>query len=302
MCLGESRTILRELGDVSGAAISLAMLGQLMVQGGDRERIDPLREEAEALLRELSDERATAYLLIFLQWAAWDRGDYGRTVESAEESLALSRGLGDLYGIALCSGSLGFAVLDKGETDRAGDLFEESSRALRDLQDKVGIFHCLLGLAGVAGSRGQPGRAARLWGAAETLGEALVIGVLPLYRRNYDNEGRRAAARSQLGEAAWEAAWSEGRTMTPEQAMEYALDSPETPEEPVSTPAYPAGLSAREAEVLQLVARGLTNAQIGKDLFISPNTVNRHLSSVYRKTGASSRVTAARFASEHNLV
>ena len=301
LCLGESRTILRELGDVSGAAISLAMLGQLMVQGGNRERIDPLCEEAEALLRELSEERATAYLLIFLQWAAWDRGDYGRTVESAEESLALSRGLGDLYGIALCSGSLGFAVLDKDETDRAGALFEESSRALRDLQDKVGIFHCLLGLAGVAGSRGQPARAARLWGAAEALGEALVIGVLPLYRRNYDNEDRRAAARSQLGEAAWEAAWSEGRTMTPEQAMEYALESPQTPEESVATPAYPAGLSAREAEVLKLVARGLTNAQIGKELFISPNTVNRHLSSVYRKTGASSRVAAARFASEHRL-
>jgi predicted ATPase/DNA-binding CsgD family transcriptional regulator len=302
LCLGESRTILRELGDVSGAAISLAMLGQLMVQGGGRERIDPLCEEAEALLRELSAERATAYLLIFLQWAALDRGDYGRTVESAEESLAQSRGLGDLYGIALCSGSLGFAVLDKDETDRAGALFEESSRALRDLQDKVGIFHGLLGLAGVAGSRGQPARAARLWGAAEALGEALVIGVLPLYRRNYDNEDRRAAARSQLGEAAWEGAWSEGRAMTPEEAIEYALERPETPEEPGVPPAYPAGLSAREAEVLKLVARGLTNAQVGQELFISPNTVNRHLNSIYRKLGVSSRAAATRFASEHNLV
>ena len=129
VCLGESRTTLRDLGDVSGAAISLAMLGQLTVQGGDSERVDPLREEAEALLGELSDERATAYLLIFLQWAAWDGGDYGRAVKLAEESLALSRTLGDLYGIALCSGSLGFVVLDKGETNRAEALFEESSRA-----------------------------------------------------------------------------------------------------------------------------------------------------------------------------
>ena len=300
-CLGESRTISRELGDVSGAAISLAMLGQLMVQAGDREHVDPLREEAEALLRELSDERATAYLLIFLQWAAWDGGDYGRTVEAAQESLALTRGLGDLYGIALCSGSLGFAVLDKGETDRAEALFEESSRALQDLQDKVGIFHCLLGLAGVASSRRQPTRAARLWGAAEALGEALVIGILPLYRRNYDNEGRLAAARSQLDEAAWEAAWSEGRTMTPEQAIEYFLESPETPEEPGAPPAYPAGLSAREAEVLKLVAQGLTNAQVGQELFISPNTVNRHLTSIYRKTGTTSRVSATRFATQHRL-
>jgi DNA-binding NarL/FixJ family response regulator len=45
-------------------------------------------------------------------------------------------------------------------------------------------------------------------------------------------------------------------------------------------------LSAREAEVLGLVARGLTNAQIAKELFISPRTVNRHLNSIYQKIGA----------------
>ena len=53
---------------------------------------------------------------------------------------------------------------------------------------------------------------------------------------------------------------------------------------------------------MKLVARGLTNAEVGQELFISSNTVNRHLSSVYRKTGASSRVAATRFATEHNLV
>jgi DNA-binding NarL/FixJ family response regulator len=137
--------------------------------------------------------------------------------------------------------------------------------------------------------------------AAEALGEALVIGILPLYRRNYDNEGRLAAARSQLDEAAWAAAWSEGRTMTPEQAIEYFLECPETSEEPGAPPTYPARLSAREAEVLKLVAQGLTNAQVGQELFISPNTVNRHLTSIYRKTGTTSRVSATCFATQHRL-
>jgi predicted ATPase/DNA-binding CsgD family transcriptional regulator len=306
VCLGESRTILRELGDVSGTAISLAMLGQLTVQGGERERIDPLREEAEALLRELSDERAIAYLLVFLQWAAWDRGDYGQAVKLAEESLSLSRGLGDLYGIALGSGSLGFVVLDKGETDRAEAQLEEGLRALLDLQDKIGIFHCLLGLAGVAAARRHLARAARLWGAADVLGEAFAIGILPLYQRNYDDESRRAATRSQLGEAAWEAAWSEGRAMSSDRAIDYALERPpqtsEEDEAPSALPAYPAGLSAREVEVLKLVAHGLTNAQVAKELFISPNTVNRHLNSIYHKLGVSSRAAATRFASDYNLV
>jgi Bacterial regulatory proteins, luxR family len=47
--------------------------------------------------------------------------------------------------------------------------------------------------------------------------------------------------------------------------------------------------------------RSLTNAQIGQELFISPRTVDRHLNSIYCKTGASSRVAATRFASDHNL-
>jgi DNA-binding NarL/FixJ family response regulator len=53
---------------------------------------------------------------------------------------------------------------------------------------------------------------------------------------------------------------------------------------------------------LKLVAHGLTNAQTAKELFISPNTVNRHLNSIYHKLGVSSRAAATRFASEHNLL
>jgi DNA-binding CsgD family transcriptional regulator len=46
----------------------------------------------------------------------------------------------------------------------------------------------------------------------------------------------------------------------------------------------------------------MTNARIAQELFISPNTVNRHLNSIYRKIGVSSRAAATRFASEHNLL
>jgi DNA-binding CsgD family transcriptional regulator len=91
--------------------------------------------------------------------------------------------------------------------------------------------------------------------------------------------------------------------MTPEEAVEYAIsEEPSAPTLDVSaSPSYPSGLSAREAEVLALVARGLTNAQVANELFISPRTVNRHLNSVYHKLGVGSRAAAARFAAQHGL-
>ena len=95
--------------------------------------------------------------------------------------------------------------------------------------------------------------------------------------------------------------------MTPEQAVEYALrteqPAPPSASATVSTVArsYPAGLSPREADVLKLVAKGLTNAQVAKELFISPRTVNRHLTAIYGKLGVSSRAAATRFALEHDL-
>ncbi len=67
-------------------------------------------------------------------------------------------------------------------------------------------------------------------------------------------------------------------------------------------PERPAGLTSREVEVLGLVAAGMTNAQVAQALFLSTRTVHRHLNSIYRKLGVSSRTAATRFAIEHGLV
>jgi len=70
---------------------------------------------------------------------------------------------------------------------------------------------------------------------------------------------------------------------------------------PPPSPAYPAGLTAREVEVLRLVAEGLTDAQVAERLYLSPRTITTHLTSIYTKLGVASRLAAARFASEHRL-
>jgi DNA-binding CsgD family transcriptional regulator len=70
---------------------------------------------------------------------------------------------------------------------------------------------------------------------------------------------------------------------------------------PTRTPTYPAGLSAREVDVLRLVAQGMTNPQVAERLYLSPRTVEQHLRSIYNKLGSSSRTAATRFAVEHQL-
>ena len=66
-------------------------------------------------------------------------------------------------------------------------------------------------------------------------------------------------------------------------------------------PALPGGLSAREAEVLALVAAGRTNREIAELLVLSPKTVARHLSNIFVKLAVTSRTQAAAYAFEHGL-
>jgi DNA-binding NarL/FixJ family response regulator len=165
------------------------------------------------------------------------------------------------------------------------------------LGNEADVAHCLEGLASTYGAEGKIVRAARLWGAEDALLEKLEDAVYAYVPNRALHRSKVAAARSQLDEAAWTAAWTEGKAMSLDQAVEYALEREPAPPEP-----HLAGLSAREAEVLRLVATGLTNAEVAEKLFISSRTVDWHLGSIYRKVGLHSRTEASRFASEHGLL
>ena len=93
--------------------------------------------------------------------------------------------------------------------------------------------------------------------------------------------------------------------MVLEQAIDYALsDEPSIAtlsatheQSPTSTlPEHQTGLTSREVEVLGLVAAGMTSAKIAAELFLSPRTVEAHLTSIYHKLGVNSRAGATRFA------
>ena len=73
-------------------------------------------------------------------------------------------------------------------------------------------------------------------------------------------------------------------------------------EEPRQARAYPDGLTAREAEVLRLLAGGKTNGEIAEELFVSARTVERHVANIYAKIGARGRANATAYALTNNLI
>jgi predicted ATPase/DNA-binding CsgD family transcriptional regulator len=298
--LEEGVALFKELGDRPGAALSLGHLGQMALHAQDRKRVGRLHKEAEELRRELSDRQAIGLLLLFLGMFALNDGDLDRAVALVEEGLTVNRELGDLRGMAMCLTTLGIMALERDVPAWAAALYEEDLRLLQRLRDKTGTAYGLRGMACVAALRGDAARAARLWGAAEALGEAIGLPLSPLDRTHPDYEGLLAAARSRLGEVPWETARAEGRAITPEEAVEYALDTKEAAGPP--TEDTPSLLSEREAEVLRLVAEGLTNPEVAERLYLSPRTVGQHLRSTYRKLGVSSRAAAAREALERHLI
>ncbi len=290
----------RKLGDETGVAFALYALGMAELNRNELGRAWALLEEALTLERASGDTADIARVLAVLGLVAVVRHDYERAVALHEEGLMLARRAEDdlAIGLSLRMGALAYS--GRGDHQRANDLCEEGlGRALEQgVLHQTG--HHLHVSAVLAGSQGQAVRSARLWGAAEALREAIGTGLVPVERSYYGPY--IAAARAQLAEEEWAKAWAEGRRMTPEQAVEYALEKPEPSEEAESQDGYPADLSAREVEVLRLVAKGMTNAEVAKELFISPRTVNAHMGSVYHKIGSSTRAEAARFATEHDLL
>jgi tetratricopeptide (TPR) repeat protein len=246
---------------VRAHALSIAVLFPAHF-AGDFEQVIPFVEEGLALQQMLGDTLGIAWALIGLGSVAAYQGDYQRATRLNQQSLTLYQALNDTWGMScayfqlgqlahlqddqerarvlleqsltLCwqstqarwpilrrMMSLGEVVLAQGDAARASELFAESLMLCRDSRDKVDIPMALVGLAGVAQAQGQPDRAARLLGAAEMLSET--SGSFRGLAGNLIMERRTTAARAQLDQVTFAAAWAAGRTMTPEAVIDEAL-------------------------------------------------------------------------------
>jgi non-specific serine/threonine protein kinase len=298
----ESLALGRQANEAQGIVWSLLVLAIAATLRADYEQAERLYAEGLSLARELDSAYARFLYLVNWGWTALLQGDHQRATALIEEAveLARERRRGFMGLLSRPLDNLGWAALLGGELGRAKAQFGENLMLSRTLGDKETLLMSLEGLACVAGAEVGALRAARLFGAAEALMEEIGYRLVPQERVVL--EPYRASVRSWLGEATWEEALAQGQAMELDKAIEYALSEgkPSTTT-PSSTPEHPGGLTSREVEVLGLVAEGLTNAQVAQRLFLSPRTVDTHLTSIYHKLGVSSRAAAMRFALEHGL-
>jgi DNA-binding CsgD family transcriptional regulator len=153
------------------------------------------------------------------------------------------------------------------------------------------ILECLGELAGEAGSYRE---AARLFGGAAAIRQRIGSVRFKIYDADYDASA--ASLRDALGNSDFDAAWAEGAGLSTEEAIAYAQRGRGQRKRPTSGWA---SLTPTELDVVRLVSEGLTNNDIATRLFVSPRTVQTHLTHVYTKLGLTSRVQLVQEAARH---
>ncbi len=298
----ESVALHRELGNKRGIAHSLSQLAQALFDSqADRASVHSLLEECLALSKEVGFKEGIAAAKCLLGQLALSQGNLATAHIEVEQSVVLYKEMGHRHGTAESLAALGKVLAAEGDYAAAQALYEESLALSDELGEKWLIARDLLGVGEVVAAQHKLAWAAQLWGAADALRETLGVPIAPVERADY---GRSlSAARVHLGERAFAAAWAQGRAMTPQQALAAQGHKPTPSPTPSATPAraYPAGLTAREVEVLRLLAGGLTDLQIAGKLVLSSHTVHAHISSIYSKLAVTSRSAATRYAIEHHL-
>jgi predicted ATPase/DNA-binding CsgD family transcriptional regulator len=304
--LEEGLALCRVMGEKVGMSALLLLLAQAELSGGHIARARTLSEESLTLYQALGNTWGIAQAFSLLGRLAIQQEELRQAEEFLTDSARLASEIGDRRNIARSRLLLAGLATLQGEFGTARQWYEEGLSTAMDIRHTNFIASGLKGLGCVAAAQGLHTWAAILWGAAEPLRESRSVSIP---QSLYDPMVN--LARSQVGEAAFTASWAQGRTMAPKQALaaqgmaEMLISAPtEPPSIPPgkTSPAHPSGLTAREVEVLRLVAQGLSDAKVAEQLAISPRTVNGHLTSIYSKIQVSSRAAATRYAIERRLV
>jgi predicted ATPase/DNA-binding CsgD family transcriptional regulator len=307
------------IDDKAGLAVARNTQALLAFEQEDYTALPELVEEALALKQNINVPWFIAETLYIASMLAYIQKDYLRASELGREALIYGRKMGEPTALGLCLNALGLFAYARGEEETAYTYYYEALKVIGLLEkaDARSIkIVLLLGLAGIAARQKNYLWATQLWGAIESLREG-VEGTIGDMRRQWLNATARRQSnyeqmvkigRTQLGEQVFLDAWNEGKTMTIDQLLDvqersllFPANLPQE-EHPANKPVAALPLTAREVEVLCLVAQGYTSAQIAEQLVITTLTVNSHVRSIYTKLGITTRAAATRYAIEQQLL
>ena len=280
----------RELGQPLLLAQALSMASIAENLAGDPGAAERYLDESSVVTTPLDDFPAKISLLQARALNGFFQGDIEIVKAVASEGVRLSREVGDLYSLEMMLLNAGGTALITGDFEQAMSFYTEALRIAQRIDDRVAEYALLDGLGCVAAGSGQARLAAQLIGAAETVrtqaGASLIPILAPLIAQ------AEGLAIAELGQSKFDSEMDAGKRMGRDEAIRLALGEPA--EISVAAPSNGVALlGKRQAEVARLVAKGLSNKQIGARLFISERTVDSHVRSILNKLGFNSRVQIA---------
>ena len=289
----------RELGYPAGEALALVELSTAAEYAGDLDGALHLARQAGQITVGIPGwiARLCSIILTFVLTAA---GDLAAAERSCAAGLARSRDAGDLQNEAALLTRMAFLDLQAGRTgDTAAHLREGLQIAART-GIGTGLLNGLEVGGYLCGATGRCAEALTLWAAYTALlrHEGYADPPQDARRRHEAKRGSRQA----LGPARARAAEERGAAMSLDTAAEFALMLTAAGPQPSAAPPGPGKLSARERELVTLVAQGRTDAQIAAQLYISVRTVSSHLDRIRDKTGCRRRADLTRLALSAGLV
>ncbi|MDQ6693080.1 MAG: LuxR C-terminal-related transcriptional regulator [Chloroflexota bacterium] len=314
--LEECLLLLGENGNTKVATYAMGNLGWLLSLQGDP-RGYTLAEKSRLQMLEQDDLWALGMTDLSMAETAFYRGDYAGAWALAVTALEEVRQSGDHSLLASCLQSTGSISLSRGDYETTARQYAESLQLVGRLGSTISNAGSLAAVAIFASTSGHGEEASKLFAASHAMYKSL--NATPQMQNRLGFEQHLEATKSQLGDRAWSAAWLEGGEMTAEQAIEYAIStaqslaraggsSPrsepgdaETTAEQLPT-ATPDGLTAREVEVLRLIATGRSVRDVAEQLSLSAWTVQAHIRGIYGKLGIATRSAATLYAVSHKLV
>jgi predicted ATPase/DNA-binding SARP family transcriptional activator len=226
-CFEEALALSRSHGDKHGIANTLRGLANLLRAIDAGVPIEPLIQESITLFNELGDTNTVAFATMVLGFIAYDKGDFPSARAHYDTALRLSRQSGDRYCSAHALHNRAHAFLLERNLEGARADFVQSLSLFRGLDHSGDVALSLEGFAGLAVAEQSWARVAHLYGASEALREATGMPLAPLHHARRDAE--LEIARNALGDTAFTVAREEGRAMSRDQAVAFALEMDRTP-------------------------------------------------------------------------